>query len=83
VVPVFGEIFSSFGAELPGPTKFLILLSKFVQKWLILILLGMGGAVLWLALFHQDAAGNVNSGIRAGSSCRSSAHRPQDLPGPV
>src|SRR6266403_5691277 len=49
VVPVFGEIFSSFGAELPGPTKFLILLSKFVQKWLILILLGMGGAVYgWL-----------------------------------
>ncbi len=49
VVPVFGDIFSSFGAELPGPTKFLILLSKFVQKWLILILLGMGGAVYgWL-----------------------------------
>jgi type IV pilus assembly protein PilC len=49
VVPVFGDIFSSFGAELPGPTKFLILLSKFVQKWLILILLGMGGSVYgWL-----------------------------------
>jgi type IV pilus assembly protein PilC len=49
VVPVFGDIFNSFGAQLPGPTKFLISLSKFVQKWLILILLGMGGSVYgWL-----------------------------------
>src|SRR5205807_6228112 len=30
VVPVFGEIFSSFQAELPAPTKFLINLSNVV-----------------------------------------------------
>src|SRR5215469_1655595 len=33
VVPVFGEIFNSFGAQLPAPTQFLINLSKFVQHW--------------------------------------------------
>src|SRR5947207_1827823 len=45
VVPVFGDIFASFGAELPGPTKFLINVSEFVKKYIILLLLGGGGAV--------------------------------------
>src|SRR3954464_5162749 len=49
VVPVFGEIFSSFGAKLPAPTQFLIDISHFVQKFILLILLGGGGAVYgWL-----------------------------------
>jgi type IV pilus assembly protein PilC len=49
VVPVFGEIFSSFGAKLPGPTLFLIQLSNIVKKFIILILLGGGGLVYaWL-----------------------------------
>src|SRR5512141_1626704 len=30
VVPVFGEIFNSFGAKLPGPTMYLIKVSDFV-----------------------------------------------------
>src|SRR5207249_6389763 len=30
VVPVFGEIFASFGAQLPAPTQFLINISNFV-----------------------------------------------------
>src|SRR5215469_2236873 len=38
VVPVFGEIFNSFGATLPAPTLFLINLSKFVQKWIFLLM---------------------------------------------
>src|SRR5689334_22719926 len=45
VVPVFGEIFSSFGASLPAPTQFLIDLSHFVQRFIMLLLLGMGAAV--------------------------------------
>src|SRR5256885_1619298 len=49
VVPVFGEIFASFGAKLPAPTQFLIDLSNFVKKWLILFLVGGGGLVYaWL-----------------------------------
>ncbi len=43
VVPVFGEIFNSFGAQLPTPTQRLIDLSHFVQKY-ILFLLAVGGA---------------------------------------
>src|SRR6476660_6457916 len=32
VIPVFGEIFASFGAELPKPTQFLVNLSNAVKK---------------------------------------------------
>src|SRR5713226_8291040 len=45
VVPVFGEIFNSFGAKLPAPTQALIDISDFVKKYIILILLAGGGAV--------------------------------------
>src|SRR5689334_25184647 len=49
VVPVFGEIFSSFGAKLPTPTQYLINLSEFVKHYIILILLAGGGGVYgWL-----------------------------------
>src|SRR5712672_1963094 len=40
VVPVFGEIFSSFQAKLPAPTQFLINISKVVQKFFPVILVG-------------------------------------------
>src|SRR3954454_2181094 len=49
VVPVFGEIFQSFGAKLPAPTQFLIDVSDIVKKWLVLILaIGGGGVYAWL-----------------------------------
>jgi type IV pilus assembly protein PilC len=49
VVPVFGEIFQSFGAELPAPTQALINVSNFVKRFILLILLGGGGGVYaWL-----------------------------------
>src|SRR6516225_9452355 len=45
VVPVFGEIFTSFGANLPAPTQFLIDLSHIVRQWILLIVVGGGAAV--------------------------------------
>ena len=49
VVPVFGDIYSGFGAKLPGPTQFLISLSNILQKYFLLFVLGGGGAVYgWL-----------------------------------
>lgn len=46
VVPVFGQIYSSFGANLPAPTQFLIGVSNFMKKFFYLIFLG-GGAGVW------------------------------------
>jgi type IV pilus assembly protein PilC len=49
VVPVFGEIFASFGAKLPTPTQTLIDISNFVKRFIILILIaGAGGVYGWL-----------------------------------
>jgi type IV pilus assembly protein PilC len=50
VVPVFGEIFQSFGAALPAPTQFLIDVSHFVQKFILLILIGGGGEMAGFTL---------------------------------
>ncbi len=50
VVPVFGEIFASFGSTLPAPTQFLIDLSNIVKHWIFAILLG--GAAFVYAWFY-------------------------------
>src|SRR5436189_4495404 len=45
VVPVFGDIYKDFGAELPGPTKFLINLSNTLKHYFLFFLLAGGGSV--------------------------------------
>jgi len=57
VVPVFGEIFSGFGAKLPAPTQFLINLSNFVKSYLLVILGGGGGLVYGWLYFIKTPAG--------------------------
>ena len=50
VVPVFGDIYSGFGAKLPTPTLVLINISNFVKHYLLWFILAGGGAVYgWLA----------------------------------
>src|SRR3954469_9919637 len=57
VVPVFGEIFASFGAELPGPTQALINISNAVKHYLVLILVAGGGAVYGWLYFIKTPVG--------------------------
>lgn len=57
VVPVFGDIYSGFGAKLPGPTQFLINLSEFVQKYIILLVLLGGGSVYGWIYFIKTKPG--------------------------
>src|SRR5207249_3773698 len=44
VVPVFGEIFASFGAELPAPTQFLVHVSNIVKHYLLALVAGRAPA---------------------------------------
>jgi type IV pilus assembly protein PilC len=44
VVPQFEEIFSSFGAELPAFTQFVLAISRFVQDYGIFIAIALGAA---------------------------------------
>lgn len=49
VIPVFGEVYDGFGAELPAPTQALINLSHFVKTWWYVMALVAGAAVYgWL-----------------------------------
>ena len=45
VVPVFGEIFTSFNAKLPAPTMYLIMISNFVKRFIVFIALAGGAGV--------------------------------------
>lgn len=45
VIPAFKEVFSSFGADLPAPTLFVIAMSEFFIKYWYLIFGGIGGGV--------------------------------------
>src|SRR5215813_5614622 len=42
VVPVFGEIFASFGSKLPAPTQYLVNVSQFVQHFILYIIVAAG-----------------------------------------
>ena len=49
VIPVFKEIYSSFGAKLPAPTQALIDISDILTHWLLLVIIVAVGAVYgWL-----------------------------------
>ncbi len=45
VVPAFKQVFSSFGADLPAPTLFVIAISEFFVAWWWLIFGGIGGGL--------------------------------------
>ena len=50
VVPVFGEIFSGFGAKLPAPTQFLISVSEWLQNNILYLIPAAGLVVYgWVA----------------------------------
>ena len=45
VVPQFESVFSSFGAELPVFTQFVIRISEWLQAWWFIVLLGIVGVI--------------------------------------
>lgn len=57
VIPVFGEVYSGFGAKLPGPTQFLISLSEIVQRFFLVFILAGGGAVYGWFYFIKTKSG--------------------------
>lgn len=55
VVPQFEEIFSSFGAELPAFTQFVLAISEFVQDYGIFIGAGLGAAGFMFMRAHKKS----------------------------
>ncbi|MBU2530254.1 MAG: type II secretion system F family protein, partial [Elusimicrobia bacterium] len=57
VIPIFKDIFGSFGQELPLPTRVIITLSDFLRNNAIVLILGSGGAVYGFKKFLKTEAG--------------------------
>ena len=57
VVPVFGEIYSGFGAKLPAPTQFLIDLSNILQRFFLVFAGGLAAAIWGWFYFLKTPAG--------------------------
>jgi type IV pilus assembly protein PilC len=57
VVPAFKEVFANFGADLPGPTLFVIALSEIFVKYWWLIFGGLfGGVYFFMQAWRRSAA---------------------------
>ena len=56
VVPQFQDVFSSFGAELPAMTLFVIALSEFMQAYWWMFVLAIGGGAWGYVQMHRRSA---------------------------
>lgn len=59
VVPVFQEMFEGSGQALPAPTQFVLMLSQFVQSYIIYMLIGVGLVIFAFKKFYSTERGRV------------------------
>ncbi len=57
VVPVFGQIFADFGANLPAPTQFLLDVSDFVRSYWYFLVGGIVGVIFGCRAFVRSETG--------------------------
>ena len=57
VIPIFQQMFTDMGGNLPAPTQFVVNLSEFVQGNLILILLGFAAIITAYKLYYKTKNG--------------------------
>ena len=59
VIPTFAQMFKDLGADLPLPTKVVMLLSDFVRSYILLLIAGMIGAVMALLSYYRTEGGRA------------------------
>jgi type IV pilus assembly protein PilC len=59
VIPVFESMFSSAGQSLPLPTQITVMLSKFIKKYIVVILPGMIIGFFLLRKYYQTEKGQT------------------------
>ena len=57
VVPQFAAMFEGAGGSLPMPTKIVMMLSDFLQNFILLIIMGIVGTVIGLSRWHETEKG--------------------------
>ncbi|MDP8257796.1 MAG: type II secretion system F family protein [Candidatus Aadella gelida] len=58
VIPVFEDMFSGLGADLPKPTQVLISLSNFMQQYFIVLVAAIGGSIFGLKFYAGTQKGH-------------------------
>jgi type IV pilus assembly protein PilC len=59
VVPTFKDVYSGFGAALPGPTQFMMDISEILKKYLLVLIVAAGAAVWGWLYFIKTPAGRA------------------------
>jgi type IV pilus assembly protein PilC len=59
VIPIFKDIFSGFGSELPKPTMMLIAISDIMRKYFLLVVIILAGAVIMAARYIKTERGRL------------------------
>jgi len=59
VIPIFEKMFAEMGAKLPGPTLFVVGLSKFLQKFIIPIVIVIAAAVFGIRSWYKTEKGQL------------------------
>jgi type IV pilus assembly protein PilC len=57
VIPTFAKMFADFGGDLPAPTKFVIALSNFLLKYLVLMIIGFFVLVAAIKKYYATPSG--------------------------
>ncbi|MBP7146979.1 MAG: type II secretion system F family protein [Acidobacteria bacterium] len=57
VIPVFADLFTGLGAQLPLPTRITIALSHFMRRWWWLMVAGVIGGVIGLKQYYKTEKG--------------------------
>jgi type IV pilus assembly protein PilC len=57
VIPTFAKMFADFGGDLPGPTKFVIALSNFLKKYIIVIIAAFFGLNIVFKKYYATVNG--------------------------
>jgi len=59
IVPKFKDIFTSLGGQLPAPTQVLLMVSDFMEKYLVAILVAMAMGVMLARAYIRTAGGRL------------------------
>ncbi len=57
IIPVFANIYVELGATLPALTAFILVVSRFVQNYILLIFVGMIGVVFAIRFWRKTVSG--------------------------
>lgn len=60
VIPTFAKMFAEFGGQMPAPTKFVIAMSAFLKRYIIVIIFAIWGIIYAIKRYYNTSNGRKN-----------------------